>query len=67
MDGTLDEVKTHDTHRILNIIGEDIFQCDSISIMKTKLSAYKKCISEIEDRVDNEVETSVSGYWRGMK
>ena len=60
-----DEKGVHDTHMILNIIGKDIFQCNSTSDMKVKLDAYEQCISEIKNRVDNEIEAGVDNFWRG--
>ena len=63
----IEEVDTHDTHRILNFIGKDIFQCVSTSIMMDKLIVYEKCISEIKARVDNEIENGVANYWRGVE
>ena len=64
----VEEVDTHDTHRILNFIGKDVFLSDSISNKKSKLDAYEKCISEIRDRVllEDEVELQ-SNFWRGVK
>ena len=63
----IEEVGTHDTHRILNFIGKDIFQCVSTSVMMDKLSVYEKCISEIKARVDNEIENNADLFWRGVK
>ena len=65
MSGKGEEVVSHDTHRILNNIGKDVFQSEKTSLMKTKLDAYEKCISEIRSRVDNEVEARTDDFWRG--
>lgn len=67
MSGESDEIVSHDTHRILNEIGKDIFQCNETSVMDTKLSAYEKCLLEIRERVDNEIEARVDDFWRGVK
>ena len=55
----------NNTHMILNFIGKDVFLSESVGDKKRKILAYEKCLSEIKERVDLEVEASVNDFWRG--